>query len=185
MKTLNPPKNLPKRFRGLRRVSREQVESWQPCYVKEDPELWAECLARFRKTTDARVVLRKLRGKIPEKDLLWLLLRDEWWESPEALLRWFAADCAAAALALILDPDPRSTNAVRVARLYAVGKVGAAAWDAAGAAAWDAAGAAAGAAAWAAARAAARAAAWDAAGDAARAAARAEQVSILAGLAGL
>jgi len=83
-------------------------------------------------------------------------------------LRLFAADCAERALSRVASPDPRSVEAVRVARLFAEGGATeselAAAGDAAWAAAWDAAGDAA----WAAAGDAAWAAAWDAAGDAER-----------------
>jgi hypothetical protein len=97
----------------------------------------------------------------------------------ERTARLFACDCAQWALSLVEKPDPRSVEAVRVARLFADGEAtpeelaaagaaaGAAARDAAWDAAWAAARAAAGAAAGSAARAAARAAAWDAAGAAA------------------
>jgi len=116
-----------------------------------------------------------------------LLRRLDTWT--ERTARLFACACAERALTRIAYPDPRSVEAVRVARLYADGgasqkelaAAGVAAGAAAGVAAWAAAGAAARAAAWdaawAAAWAAARAAAWDAeraaARDAARAAARA------------
>ena len=60
--------------------------------------------------------------------------------------RLFACDCAEWVLCLIENPDPRSIDAVRVSRLFAVGKATAvelaaarAAGDAAWAAAWDAA----------------------------------------------
>ena len=83
----------------------------------------------------------------------------------EENLRLFAADCAEDALSLVESPDPRSVEAIRVARLYAVGEATqgelAAARAAARAAAW--------AAAWDATRDAAGAAARDAARDAARA----------------
>jgi hypothetical protein len=36
--------------------------------------------------------------------------------------RLFACDCAERALSLIVAPDPRSIEAIRVARLYAIGK---------------------------------------------------------------
>src|SRR3990167_7897769 len=106
-----------------------------------------------------------------------LLSKFETWNDRTA--RLFACDCADRALVLIDKPDPRCIEAVRVARLYAIGEAtqeqlaaaraaARAARDAAGAAAWAAWAAAwaAGDAAWAAARAAARA-ARDAAGAAA------------------
>ena len=81
--------------------------------------------------------------------------------------RLFACDCADEALKLVKQPDPRSIEAVQMARLFAAGEASleqlAAARDAAWAAAWDAA--------W--------AAAWDAARAAARAAARTWQTARL------
>jgi hypothetical protein len=93
----------------------------------------------------------------------------------ERTLRLFAADCAERALHIFERDHPnddRPRKAIEAARLFAEGKIDAAAGAAARAAAWAAAGAAARAAAWAAARdaawAAARDAAWAAAWDAAR-----------------
>ena len=103
-----------------------------------------------------------------------LVDRLETWN--ERTARLFAADCADRALRKLARStgrrsDPRSRAAVRAARDFADGKIGAAelaaAQDAARAAAWAAAWAAARAAAWAAARDAAWAAAWAAARDAA------------------
>jgi len=53
--------------------------------------------------------------------------------------RLFAADCAETALALASSPDPRSVEAVRVARLFAEGEASLAELDAARDAAWSAA----------------------------------------------
>ena len=74
----------------------------------------------------------------------------------ERTLHEFAIWCAEQALALVDTPDPRSTEALRIKRLWLDGTATDNELDAAGAAA----------------RAAARAAAWDAVRDAARAAAR-------------
>ena len=95
-----------------------------------------------------------------------LLRRLDTWT--ERTARLFACACAERALTRIAEPDPRSVEAVRVARLYADGgasqkelaAAGVAAWDAARAAAWDAA--------WAASGDAAGAASGDAAWDAER-----------------
>ena len=113
-----------------------------------------------------------------DKVVVWqarLIRHVETWNNGTA--RLFACDCAEYALGFVKNPDPRSVEAVRVVRLFAIGEATneelAAARDAAWAAAWAAAGdaawAAAGDAAWAAARDAAWAAAWDAAWAAARA----------------
>ena len=126
--------------------------------------------------TRKRVTVRTIAAApIPAADRLWVLIRC----ADARTQRLFACDCAERALSRIASPDPRSIEAVRVARLYADSKATAvelaaawaaawAAWDAARYAAWDAARAAA--------RAAARDAAWaarDAAWAAAEAAARA------------
>src|SRR3990172_3099224 len=121
------------------------------------PTIWeAECRGDVVKAHD-KIVVREAR----------LLRQLENWN--ERTARLFACDCSEWALSLFAEPDPRSIQAIWVARLYAVGKATEieldAAWAAAraaagvasvaaGAAAWAAAGAAAGAA-WAAARAAA------------------------------
>ncbi len=106
----------------------------------------------------------------------------------ETILREWACDCAERALNREREkgrePDPRSWEAIAVARRYAKGEATKeeldAAWDAAKDAARDAAWAAAWDAAWAAARdaakAAAKAAAWDAAWAAARDAAKAAEI---------
>ena len=91
-----------------------------------------------------------------------LISRVETWN--EGTARLWAADCAEQAIQRLSKPDGRSINAIRVARLYALGEVD----DNERSAAWSAAWAAAGYAAWSAARSAARSAAWSAAGYAAR-----------------
>ena len=122
------------------------------------PEIWeAEHEGELIEHGD-KVVVRRAR----------LLKRLNW---DDRVARLFACDCAERVLGD--GADPRSTDAVRVARLFANGDTTADELTAARAAAGAAARAAARAAAGAAARAAAGAAAWDAAGAAARAAARA------------
>ena len=168
-------RKLPENFRGQRRIKTSAIWDWASCWDRSRLE---PLLDEFGATTTASAVLRKFHGRIPAEDLLWLLLRDDWYREPAALLRWHACNSADRALALV-TPDERSVAAVQVSRDFAVGRASparlAAAWAAARAAAWAAAGAAAwaaaGAAAWAAARAAAGA--EDAAWAAARAASRA------------
>jgi len=88
----------------------------------------------------------------------------------ERTARLFACDCAERALALVTDPDDRSVDAIRVARLYADGKATdkelSVAWSEASAA-WSAAWSAAVSAAWSATSSAAVSAAWSAASAAA------------------
>jgi hypothetical protein len=158
-------------------VTVETVLSWKPCSRYNKAKL-VKLLGK-RKAFTLRAVLD---APISQDDVLWAVLREKAWLT-DAELRLFACDCASRALkrtakATGKPSDPRSLEAVKVARRFARGRATiqelnaardaawaarAAAWDEA----WDAAWAAAGAAAWA-----ARAAAWDAAraaaGDAAR-----------------
>jgi len=134
------------------------------------PSLWEAEYRGDRVDADDKIVVREAR----------VLRQVEIWNDKTA--RLFACDCAEYALGFVKNPDPRSVEAVRVARLFAIGEAtneeldaasvaaSAAAWparDAASAAAWPAAGVAASAAAIAAASAAARA-TWDAAKATAR-----------------
>jgi hypothetical protein len=154
------------------------------------PELWvAEWRGDRTDGGDDKVVVRQAR----------LLHKVDAYT--DRTLRLFACDCAERALTHATTPDPRSVNAIAVARKFAYGEATqeelaaagdaawAAAWDAAGDAAWAAAWAAAGDAAWDAAGDAAWAAAWaaagDAAGDAARAAEKSWQTSRLMEVLGL
>ena len=100
-----------------------------------------------RVDADDKIVVREAR----------ILRHFETWNEKTA--RLFACDCAEYALGFIKEPDPRSIEAIRVARLFAIGEATgaelAAAYaareateDAANAAAWDAARDAAYAAAW-------------------------------------
>lgn len=156
-----------------------------------DPDTWAqadELAAVLGEDVGDIIGLMRRDGRWSAwlYDSQWLLR----WRQPEtweACCRLYAADCAERALDLYDgDGDPRSREAVRVARLHARGRASDAeleaaqdaAWAAVGDAAWAPVGDAAwGAAAWAAADAAGAAArntAWNAARAAARADARAD-----------
>ena len=85
---------------------------------------------------------REIAGlEIPIDDRLWALISCC---LDDRQRRLFACDCSEIALGLVTHPDPRSVEAIRVARLYAVGEATAEKLDAARDAAWAAAGAAAG-----------------------------------------
>ena len=129
------------------------------------PLIWEAETKGDRVDYNDKIVVRQAR----------LIRKLDTWNDRTA--RLFACDCAEKALELINKPDRRSIEAVRVARLYAIGEATddelAAAWDAA----WDAARAAA----WDAARGAAWDAAWDAARNTARGAAQEWQTRRLMG----
>ena len=159
-------------------VTLRQILDAYPCY---DPR--EKRLLPADHDLDAPITFGEIAEKASPDDLIWCFT----YALPghEALKRHFAVDCAERVRHLITDP--RSLNALVIARHHAMGEATDAelaaawdaAWDAAKAAAWDAAWyaaeAAAGNAAWYAAEAAAgnaaKAAAWDAAWDAAKAAA--------------
>jgi hypothetical protein len=150
---------------NIPRLTRESARTHNACY--SDKRI--ACLVPPGGLTPSQIA----RLTISHEDRLWALYT----LADDRILREHACWCARQALALILDPDPRSIAAVDVAERFARGEATTdeldAAWSAARAAARDAAWDAARDAAWAAARAAARDAAWDAAWAAAWDAARA------------
>lgn len=116
-----PPANAPR----LRTVTPDQVLSWRPCWVADADaaDQLDALLALAPAKATARDALRICRdGGVSAEDTLWLLLRPEWWECPDVVLRVLACDCASAALAP--ESDPRSLGAVRVAWRFAQGEAG-------------------------------------------------------------
>ena len=151
----------------MKRYTIKGILAWNPC-ERYTEEYLRELMGRRESVS----LIEILAADVLAEDAVWAACH----AMNDRQRRHFACDCAESVLHLA--NDPRSSEAVRVARLYADGRATddelAAAWAAARDAARDAARAAAWAAAWAAASAAARAAraaAWDAAWDAARAAA--------------
>ena len=128
----------------MRYITLDQVLALSRC--SDYPEARVRELFGARRRVTVRTIAT---APIPAADRLWLLIRC----TDARTQRLFACDCAERALARIASPDPRSIEAVRVARLYADGQATdaelGAAWDAvwaardaagaAGAAAWDAA----------------------------------------------
>ena len=64
--------------------------------------------------------VQKYRKVVPAKDILWLLLREEFLSEKDLIL--FAVWCAREALKLIADPDERSVEACNVVERYANGE---------------------------------------------------------------
>ena len=64
--------------------------------------------------------VEKYRSIVPTKDIIWLLLREEFLSEKD--LRLFAVWCAKEALKLVKDPDIRSVEACNVAERYANGE---------------------------------------------------------------
>ena len=146
-------------------ITLRQILAAEPCY---DPR--ERGLIPHDHDLDAPISFREIIDVAGLDDAIWCLQANP---TLRSIARWFALDCVERVRHLMTDP--RSTNALDVARRYLAGE---ASQDEL-AAARDAAKDAARAAAWAAAKDAARAAAWDAAWDAAWAAERAWQAARL------
>jgi len=107
----------------LREVTLQEVLSWRPCYESGKT---ARIATRFGESATAAEVFSGLRGKIPDEDMLWLLLRPAWWEAPYVVLRTLVCDFSQHALeqerSRGREPQPRSWESVRIARSYARGQ---------------------------------------------------------------
>lgn len=97
----------------MKTINNELIRSFEPCY---DPSKKG---IPDNETLSAVEWVSKYRGVIPDKDILWLLLRKHFYSAKD--LRLFAVWCAREALKLIDSPDPCSVNAVNVAERYANG----------------------------------------------------------------
>ena len=127
----------------MKTVTIDQFLGFHPCYSEKK----IRSIAGEKQEWTALEVLRM--KKIPAKDRLWSVLRDEFIDAP--ILHEFACLCAEEALKLDENPDPRSVNAIVVKRAWLRGEATEeelsaareAAWSAAAAAAREVAGAAA------------------------------------------
>lgn len=164
--------NAPKQ----RALDVRRVMGFTPC--SRYPQAKVERLAGLTGQEEATVgqVLATLKGQVPSEDLLWLATQPGCYEHPERVLRWLAADFAAAVLPIVErdTTDRRPRRGIEAARLFALEVIDDVARDAAWAAA-----------AWAGALAAARAAAGAAARQAAGAAAQLRQLERVIALLGV
>lgn len=172
----------------MKTINNELIRSFKPCYDPSEKGIPDD------EALTVHEWVAKYRNIISVSDILWLLLRNEFYDNRQ--LRLFAVWCAREALKLVENSDQRSINACNVAEKFANGDATKEDLDAVYTAANDAARAAASGAARAAARAAsgaAKNAAWaasvaawaasvaaiDAAIDAARDAAKEKQLNYL------
>jgi len=95
-------------------INNELIRSFTPCY---DPN---EKIADENETLTIKEWCAKYDGIIPAKDMLWLLLRNDFFTEKD--LRLFSVWCAREALSKIDNPDPRSIAACDVAERYAYGE---------------------------------------------------------------
>ena len=97
----------------MKTINNELIRSFNPCY---DPS------TKGIPDDETLTVLKwveKYREEIPETDILWLLLRNEFLSDKQ--LRLFAVWCAREALKLVENPDQRSIDACDVAERFANG----------------------------------------------------------------
>lgn len=114
----------------MKTINNDLIRSFKPCY---DP---AEHDIPDAETLSAVEWVSKYRGIVPDKDILWLLLREHFYSSKD--LRLFAVWCARGALRLIDSPDPRSIEACNIAERYANGDATCKELASARASAWNA-----------------------------------------------
>ena len=95
-------------------INNELIRSLTPCY---DP---SEYVTDENETLPILEWVKKYRGTVPDKDIIWLLCHKEFLSDKD--LRLFAVWCAREALKLIDNPDPRSVEACNVAERYANGE---------------------------------------------------------------
>ena len=104
-------------------ITPDFIRKFGPCY---DPSKY------LAEDYSADIITFLRHDKIPAKDKLWMVLREECIDAKT--LRLFAVWCARTALALVDSPDPRSVAACDVAEKYANGEATleelSAAWDA-------------------------------------------------------
>ena len=98
----------------MKTINNELIRSLTPCY---DPTRY---VTDEVETLSVVEWVKKYRGTIPDKDIIWLLCHKEFLSDKD--LRLFAVWCARESLNLIDNPDPRSIEACNVAERYANGE---------------------------------------------------------------
>ena len=95
-------------------INNDLIRSLNPCYdpsTKGIPD---------NETLTVHEWVEKYRNVVPAKDILWLLLRNEFYDDRQ--LRLFAVWCTREALKMVDNPDQRSVSACDIAERYANGE---------------------------------------------------------------
>ena len=95
-------------------INNDLIRSFNPCYdpsTKGIPD---------NETLTVHEWVEKYRNVVPAQDVIWLLLRNEFYTDKQ--LRLFAVWCAREALKMVDNPDQRSINACDIAERYANGE---------------------------------------------------------------
>ena len=96
-------------------VTLKQFLTFRPCYTEKQ----IKAIAGDKAEWSAMDVLNL--DDIPAADRLWAVLREEF--IPAEILHEFACRCAEMALALVENPDPRSTSAIAAKRAWLRGEI--------------------------------------------------------------
>ena len=121
----------------MKTVTVEQFLTFNPCYGEDRIRRIAE---RTGKTEFTALDILAI-PRIPDKDRLWAVLREELIDAP--IMHEFACRCAERALSKVDNPDQRSIAAISAKRAWLKGEITdeqlSTAWGAAWNAAWGAA----------------------------------------------
>jgi hypothetical protein len=95
-------------------ISNAIIRQFQPCY---DP---SKVITDENEELTIKQWVEKYRKVVPTRDILWLILRDEFMSKKDLIL--FVVWCAREALKLVENPDDRIVEACNVAERYANGE---------------------------------------------------------------
>jgi hypothetical protein len=95
-------------------ISNDIIRQFQLCYYP------SKLIRDENEELPIKDWIQKYRNVVPAKDIVWLLLREEFLSVKD--LRLFSVWCAREALKLIEKPDERSVNACNVAERYVNGE---------------------------------------------------------------
>jgi len=98
-------------------ITLDDLLRWGACY---EPGRLAELFAEPKTVMEVLTLSGGPWANVPPKDRLWVVLQKGVLD--DRTLRLFACECADRAIARIAKPDPRSVDAVRVAREFAEGR---------------------------------------------------------------
>ena len=98
----------------MKTLNNELIRSFRPCYDPSNKGI------PDNETLTVLEWVEKYRGTVPDKDIIWLLCRNEFMSDKD--LRLFAVWCSREALKLVDNPDPRTIQACDVAERFANGE---------------------------------------------------------------
>ena len=98
----------------MKTINNKLIRSFNPCYDPSEKGIPDD------ETLTVHEWVSKYKDVVPISDILWLLLRNDFYTDKQ--LRLFAVWCAREALKMVDNPDQRSINACDIAERYANGE---------------------------------------------------------------